>query len=360
MSYERDAIRRMAGYTWGEQPFDAATIKLNTNENPYPPSPAVAEVLRRFDPATLRRYPQPTADPFRRLVAEHSGLPIESVLATNGGDEALRLAFTTFLDPGATFGSTDPTYSLYPVLAAIQGCKVVTAPLTDDWDLPRDFTTRMNDAGAGLVCLVCPHAPTGKFVDVATLSALANELSGVLLIDEAYIDFVDPALRHDTVNLARAFDNVLLLRSLSKGYSLAGLRFGYLLGAPGLIAPMLTKTRDSYNVDALAQSIACAAFADRKYAEGTWQRVRLERRRLADALRIRGYDALPSQTNFLLVSPPAGRNVTAHSLYVGLKQRGILVRHSDAPRLEDKLRITIGDAEQNDRLLAELDELVVT
>jgi histidinol-phosphate aminotransferase len=357
VTYEREAIRRIAGYTSGEQPDDPNTIKLNTNENPYPPTPAVAEALKRFDPASLRRYPQPTADAFRKLVAARTGLPIDSVLVANGGDEALRLAFTTFLDPGNVFGSTDPTYSLYPVLADVQGCPVVNVPLTDDWDLPRDFAKRLNDAGARLVCLVCPHAPTGRLIDAERLSQLANELSGVLLIDEAYVDFVDPALRHDTVNLTRAFDNVLLLRTLSKGYSLAGLRLGYLLGSPELIAPMLTKTRDSYNVDTLAQAIACAAFADLPYAERTWESVRTERRRLRDALQRRGWHVPASQTNFLLASPPAGQNVGARGIYEGLKLRAILVRHFNAPRLDDKLRITVGDPSQNDRLLAALDEI---
>jgi histidinol-phosphate aminotransferase len=244
------------------------------------------------------------------------------------------------------------------VLADIQGAKVATVPLTDDWDLPRDFASRMNDAGARLVCLVCPHAPTGKLVDAQTLGRLAEELSGVLLVDEAYVDFVDPVLRHDTLNLARAFDNVLLLRTLSKGFSLAGLRLGYLLGAPSLIAPMLTKTRDSYNVDALAQVIACAAFADLAHAERTWERVRTERRRMSEALRARGWDVPQSQTNFVLATPPASRNVSARALHEGLKQRGILVRYFNAPRLDDKLRITVGDPAQNDRLLSALDLLV--
>ena len=358
MAFERERIRRMRGYTSGEQPLDDATIKLNTNENPYPPSPAVAEALGRFDVATLRRYPQPTADPFRDLVAARAGLARDSVLVTNGGDEGLRLAFTTYLEPGDVFGTTDPSYSLYPVLSEIQGCDTVTVPLTDHWELPGDFAARLNDAGARLVCLVCPHAPTGHLFDVSTLTRLANELQGVLVVDEAYVDFVDPALRHDTINLIRAFENVLLLRTLSKGYSLAGLRFGWMLGSPALIAPMVHKTRDSYNVDALAQTVACAAYADLEYAQDTWEKVRAERRRLRDALCLRGYDVPPAQTNFLLAAPPPDRNVSAHALYEGLKARGILVRHFSAQRLDDKVRITVGDPAQNDRLLSALDELL--
>ena len=151
---------------------------------------------------------------------------------------------------------------------------------------------------------------------------IANELDGVLLIDEAYVDFVDPSLRHDVVNMVRAFDNVLLLRTLSKGYSLAGLRFGYGIGSPNLIEPMLTKTRDSYNVDAIAQSVACAGFADLEYAETTWSNVRSERRRLRDALRSRGFDVPPSQTNFLLATVPHRKPA---------RRRGV-VRRAEVPR----------------------------
>ncbi len=283
---------------------------------------------------------------------------IDRVIVTNGGDELLRIAFTTFLDKGDVFGTTDPTYSLYSVLADIQSCTVKSLPLTDDWDLPRDFAQQMNDFGARLVCIVNPHAPTGMLVDADTIGNIANELEGVLLIDEAYIDFVDPSLRHDVINIVRAFDNVLLLRTLSKGYSLAGLRFGYGIGATNLIEPMLNKTRDSYNVDAIAQAVACAGFADLDHAQATWSNVRGERRRLRDALRSRGFAVPPSQTNFLLAGVPSEGIQSAAGLYAALKRRGILVRHFDAPRLDDKLRITIGDPAQNDALLETIDSIM--
>jgi histidinol-phosphate aminotransferase len=356
--FVRPEIAAIDGYTPGEQPQAGKFIKLNTNENPYPPSPAVEAALKSFDATVLRRYPQPTADRFRALAAARHGVSIDRVIVTNGGDELLRMAFTTFLDSGDVFGTTDPSYSLYSVLAEVQGCKVKALPLTDDWDLPRDFAQRMNDLGARLVCVVNPHAPTGLLIDADTIGNLANELDGVLLVDEAYVDFVDPSLRHDVINMVRAFDNVLLLRTLSKGYSLAGLRLGYGVGSPNLIEPMLTKTRDSYNVDAIAQAVACAGFADLDYATSTWERVRGERRRLRDALRSRGFTVPPSQTNFLLATPPIEGTHGAAELYAALKARGILVRYFDAPRLDDKLRVTVGDPQQNDRLLAAFDAVV--
>ena len=215
MSYERDTIRRMHGYSWGEQPNTDDVVKLNTNENPYPPSPAVSAALRAFDARTLRRYPQPTADRFRSLVAGRFGIGRDQLIVTNGGDELLRMAFTTFLDAGDAFGTTDPSYSLYPVLAEIQSCKVITVALADDWSVPQDFAARMNDAGARLACIVNPHAPSGVLVDADTIANVAKEFKGVLLVDEAYVDFVDPALRHDLIEMVRTFDNVLLLRTLS-------------------------------------------------------------------------------------------------------------------------------------------------
>lgn len=358
MSYERNAIARMQGYTWGEQPTDARTLKLNTNENPFPPSPAVARALASFDVATLRRYPQPTADSFRDLVASHFGLAPRNVLVANGGDEVLRLSFTTFLDPGEVFATTDPSYSLYPVLAAVADCSVTTFSLNDDWTLPSDIAQRMNDAGAKLACLVNPHAPTGALTNVDTLSRIASEFNGVLLIDEAYVDFVDPSLRYDAVNMVRAFDNVLLLRTLSKGYSLAGLRFGFALGPEGLIDPIVNKTRDSYNMDAISQALGYAAFADQDYAAETWSQVRRLRRELRDALLARGFFVPTSQTNFVLATPPLEQQITAADLYEGLKARGILVRHFNSRRLEDKLRITVGDADQNAALLGAIDDLL--
>ena len=228
MNYERENVRRMVGYVYGEQPADPSVVKLNTNENPYPPSPAVREAMNAFDADSLRRYPPATAAPLRRLVAERLDLSVEQVVATNGGDEALRLAITTFVDPGATLGVAVPGYSLSPVLAKVQDCAMVAVPLAPDWSLPADFAKRLNAAGAKLACVVNPHAPSGTLVALETVSALAAELDGVLLVDEAYVDFVDPELGHDLTPLLSDHDNVLLLRTLSKSYSLAGLRVAFL------------------------------------------------------------------------------------------------------------------------------------
>lgn len=347
MTYVRANIARMQGYVYGEQPDGADVVKLNTNENPYPPSPAVARALADFDVASLRRYPPATADALGRTAAEAFGVAAENIVVTNGGDEGLRLALTTFVDPGATFGMATPSYSLYPVLAAVQDCVTAAIPLDDDWLPPPDFATRLNAANARLTCLVNPHAPSGVLLAAEAVSAIAEALNGVLLVDEAYVDFVDPDAGHDLAPLIRDHDNVLLLRTLSKGYSLAGLRVGFLMGSPGLIEPIRAKTRDSYNVDAISQSLASAALTDREYAARCQSAVRNERARLTRALQDRGCVVPDSQANFVLAGLPEAASVFQH-----LRERGILVRHFDQPRLADRLRITVGTPEENAKLLA--------
>ncbi len=239
--YERPNIAQMQGYASGEQPEDGRSIKLNTNENPYPPSPRVAAALASFATEQLRIYPQPDARLLRQAIAEHHNVSVDNVVITHAGDEALRLAITTFVPPDGTVASTEPTYSLYPVLAQIQGASMSTHALSADWSLPSDFAAKVNAAGAQLTCVVNPHAPSGHFTAIERLRELASDLTGVLLVDEAYADFVDIQGTADATDLVRERDDVLILRTFSKGYSLAGLRLGYLLGHPSLIQPILEK-----------------------------------------------------------------------------------------------------------------------
>jgi histidinol-phosphate aminotransferase len=356
MGYERSIIAAMRGYVPGKQLASRDIIKLNSNENPHPPCPAVMHALRDIDPEALRRYPPAAADGFRDAAAALHGLSLDQVVAVNGGDELLRMVITTFVDPGSPIGVVEPSYSLYPVLAAIHGSAIVALDSMADWSLPRDLATRMNDAGVKLLFVVNPHAPSGHLTAPAALAELARAFRGVLLVDEAYVDFVDPALGHDVVPLLAHHDNVLILRSMSKGYSLAGLRFGYGLGAKELIEPLLWKTRDSYNVDAIAQHLATTALQHRGEAEKTWAAVREERARTGIALHALGFEVYPSQSNFLLARVPAGTSAAA--LLRSLEARGILVRHFAEPRLDDALRISIGTHEQNHRLLAELGTLL--
>lgn len=363
MSYERPNIQKLEAYTPGEQPATTDVVKLNTNENPYPPPAAVLEAIRQVSSESLRRYPPPLAPGFRRVAAEVHGVAPEQVIATNGGDELLRLAVTVFCSSrgeGAAGGIAiaEPSYSLYPVLAAIHDTPVRRIALREDFALGRDFAGQALAADCRLVMLVNPHAPSGRLQPLEELERIARQLLGraVLLIDEAYVDFAE----RDALPLlepARGLDNVLLLRTLSKGYSLAGLRFGYGLGQPTLIAA-LDKARDSYNTDVLSQAAAIAALGARQEASTTWRRVIAERRRLTTQLTAMGFGVQPSQSNFILACPPSARTTHggpfARDLYESLKRQGIFVRYFDQDRLRDKLRITIGTPAQNDALLAAL------
>jgi histidinol-phosphate aminotransferase len=360
MSYERPNIQNMTGYSSGEQPRQADVVKLNTNENPYPPTSAVERALKAVRIDDLRRYPQPYANEFRKEAAQYHQLAVANILATNGGDELIRLAITTFVDPGQSIAIGEPSYSLYPVLAAIQNCPVVKIDLQDDWQMGPDYADALNASGAKLAFIVNPHAPSGLLTPVATLRHIAQSFTGVLVIDEAYVDFVDPTLGYDAVSLVKEFDNVLILRTMSKGYSLAGLRFAYGIASEELVAPMLYKTRDSYNTDFISQALATAALGDRTEAAHSWRKVREERGRVEKALGELGVSCAPSQSNFLLAQLSDTDNryenaeMLARECYQRLKDDGILVRYFDLPRLRDKLRITIGTAQENSQLLRQL------
>lgn len=355
MRYERNNIKTMRGYVSGEQPEDSASIKLNTNENPYPPAPEIQQVIANFDTKDLRRYPPARADKFRDLVASLHKVERHNIIATRGGDELLRLLITTFVNPGETIAVTDPTYSLYPVLAKIQDCPVVTVPLNEDWSLPDYFAGRINEANCKLTFLVNPHAPSGKLLSTDTLASIASELDCVLLIDEAYVDFIDTD--YDSIPLIFEQDNIVILRTLSKGYSLAGLRFGYGIGAETLIEPMLEKTRDSYNLDLISQLIAEAAISSRKHAMENCRKVIAQRNLLRKSLRQLGLNCEASQANFLLATVPADFGVSAEQLYADLKALGIFIRYFPDPKLQNKVRISVGLPEENRKLLDSIKSL---
>jgi|TARA_B100002003_G_scaffold251934_1_gene299074 histidinol-phosphate aminotransferase len=358
VTYERLIISKMHGYTPGEQPDQGGMVKLNTNENPYPASPLVAEVLAAVQLEELRRYPPPLASSFRTEAANYHGIRAENIIPTNGGDELLRLAITTFANSGDTIAIAQPSYSLYPVLAEVQGCQLQQIPLDEDWLLAGDFVAQLNDADARIAFVVNPHAPTGILMGVERIAAIAENFNGVLVVDEAYVDFVDPELNYDLVPLIESCNNLLILRTLSKGFSLAGLRFGYGIGATSLIEPIAHKTRDSYNTDIISQQLATAAIRSVEHARQSWSKVRQERDRLTQELGELGLACLPSQSNFLLAKVP--HNIGADFLYRQLQQQQILVRYFEENRLRDKLRITVGTADENTLLISALGKLLNT
>lgn len=340
------SVRKLTPYVPGEQPRDARVVKLNTNENPYPPSPKCAEVLRGFPPDRLRRYPDPVFTDLRARLAQMWRTQPERVFVGNGSDEILTLAARAFVEDDASIGSLDPSYSLYRTLAAIRDVPFVPTPLM------ADFTWNGRIAGRpALFLLTNPNAPTGVRAPAERIAAAARRFRGVMLVDEAYADFA----RANCVSLATAADNrnVLVMRTLSKSFSLAGLRLGYCLGPEDLIEA-LYKVKDSYNVDALAQTVALAALNDLPWMRANVARVRNTRARIAKALARRGWDVPPSESNFLFARPPRRR---AADLFEALRARHVYVRYFPGPRTGDRLRITIGTDDEMDAFLAAIDAL---
>ena len=351
MGYFRRNIEEAAGYQPGFQPpfllsQESRGVKLNTNENPYPPSPQVMKALAEIESEQLRRYPDPEGNAFRKAAAEVNGVSPEYIMCCNGGDELLTVAFRAFCDKKRPVAYPVPTYSLYPVLARLQNCEAIEVPFDSEFNLPAKLA-----ASAAALTIVCnPNAPTGSFISVDELASLADELSGVLLIDEAYVDFAE----ENCTALVEDFDNVIILRSMSKGYALAGLRFGYAIAQPGLIEG-LSKVKDSYNVDAVAVAAATAAIKDQEYFKENIGKVKTERKRLTEQLGTLGFEVPASYANFVLAE---SGNYQASEVYDKLAQRNIYVRYFAHPELKDKLRITIGTAEQNDTLLSALKEIL--
>jgi histidinol-phosphate aminotransferase len=336
----------MAGYTPGEQPKPGErVIKLNTNENPFPPSPRVIDAIRAITPDALRRYPSSMSDEFRAVAARVHGVSPECILAGNGSDDILQIALRSYCGPGDVLVCPDPTYSLYPVLAQLADVRLVPVPWEPGWRLPAEA---LLGARARAVFFANPNSPSGTSVAIADIEALSTRTEALVLVDEAYADFADD----NCLSLLGRRPNVLITRTFSKGYGLAGLRFGYAIGDPAVIAQM-AKVKDSYNCDAIAIAAACAALDDVEYARANWRAIRAERERLLAELERRRFAVIPSQANFLLATTPDAAH--AGWLYHALKVRGVLVRFFDKPALDNKLRISVGAPEENDTLLAALD-----
>jgi histidinol-phosphate aminotransferase len=337
----------MSGYTPGEQPGSAErVVKLNTNENPFPPSDRVLKAIREIEEESLRRYPSPTAELFRAAAAKLHGVTPDMILCGNGSDDLLTVATRTFVPAGGKLAFPEPTYSLYPVLARLQDATAVPVPWGPDWSLP---TNALLATKADAIYLANPNAPSGTFVSPMKVSELASRFPGLLLVDEAYADFADD----NCVALLRTHGNVVITRTLSKAYSLAGLRFGYAIARADVVAEMM-KVKDSYNTDAVSVIAATAAVEDQAAARESWEYVRKERARLTVELTEMGWTVLDSHANFILAASPTGDGKAA---YEGLKQQGILVRYFDKPGLRDKIRVTVGQMHQNQALLAGIKKL---
>ena len=338
------SVQKLEAYVPGEQPKAKDVVKLNTNENPYPPSPECAAVLKDFDLDKLRRYPDPVFQELRAALAELNGTVPERIFIGNGSDEVLSLAAKAFVENDEQIASLDPSYSLYKTLAAIRD--VAWVPVGPD------LRTAQVGPKVALALITNPNAPTGTLKEIDEIAAFSRVFRGVLLVDEAYADFAPV----NCMSLATAAENtnVLVMRTFSKSYSLAGLRVGYCVGPVDLI-DALYKIKDSYNVDALAQAVALAAVKDRAHFEDTVAQVVESRGKLTDALRARGWDIPESHTNFLFARPPAP--FKADELFAKLRENNIFVRYFPGEKTGDRLRITIGTPQQNARFLEVLDLL---
>jgi histidinol-phosphate aminotransferase len=346
-NYFRPNIDAMASYVPGEQPpRGMSIIKLNSNENPYPPSPAALAVLRNIDGEWLRRYPEPFGEGFRQAASQVLGVPSDWIIVGNGSDELLNIVVRACAEPGKKIVYPTPTYVLYVTLTQMQDAEIVEIPYGEDYSLP---IAELMAANGAVTFIATPNSPSGHVVPTDDLRKLANGLSGVLVIDEAYIDFAD----ENALDLVKEYENVIVIRTLSKGYSLAGLRLGWGIAHPKLLHNLF-KVKDSYNIDAIACAVGAAAILDQEYKNACVAKVKASRQQLARDLKQLNFQVWDSHTNFLLVQPPQDN---AEYLYQQLKAQNILVRYFPQPGLDNKLRISIGTDAQNQILVEALTQL---
>ena len=342
----RPLVEKLHAYVPGEQPKIKGLIKLNTNENPYPPAPKVLRAVKAAVDGRLRLYPNPTAQALREALAQLHDCAPENIIVGNGSDELLALATRAFVEPKGVVQYFTPSYSLYPVLADIHGARRNPVPLRADFGLPSVKDLRREkkwDFRAALTLVTTPNAPSGRGYSTLELAALCRAQNGVTILDEAYVDFA----RENALILALEFPHVLIARTFSKAYSLCFQRVGYFIGHPALIAA-LDKIRDSYNVNGLGQIAALATLEALPHYRRNFKTIIATRERLAARLTALGFEVLPSEANFLFAKPP---RFAAGQWLEKLRARKILVRWFDTPATRDYLRITIGTGAEADALL---------
>jgi histidinol-phosphate aminotransferase len=337
----RDDIEGISGYTPGTQPRGGGWIKLNTNENPYPPSPKALEAGREAL-ANLQLYPDPVSRRLREAAARAWGVAPQEVIAGNGSDDILTILVRATVGEGETLATFAPSYSLYRTLAQIQGARYREIPFTEDYAIPADLDL----AGVRLLFLANPNSPSGTAVGHEAIARVCAACAGVVVVDEAYADFA----RTNALPLLRECPNLVITRTLSKSYGLAGLRVGFGIAGADVVAELM-KVKDSYNLDRVAQAAATAALEDAGHLAASVARIRATRERLAAGLHELGVATYPSEANFVFArfTRPAAKEV-----FAALEERKILVRHFDAPRTADCLRITVGSEEETGALLEAL------
>ena len=341
-SLVRPAIAGMKGYTPGEQSTEPGVVKLNTNENPYPAAPGVVEAIGAAA-SDLRLYPDPSAATLRKVAGSVWGVDPEGIVVGNGSDELLTVLFRATLDAGQRVAYPVSTYSLYDTLADLQGVEVEGIPYGEEWEFPLQG---LRQAAARLFLICRPNAPSGTLPTLDDVRSLVeSQPDSVVVVDEAYADFA----ADNALGLVGEYENLLVLRTLSKSYSLCGLRVGFALTTPALAA-QLHKVRDSYNLSAVAQAGGEAALRDQQHFAENRDKILRSRRRLAGDLRQRGYEVADSHTNFVLATRPG---ISQQAVFENLRERGVLVRWF--PSLPDSIRVTVGTDAELDRFFAALD-----
>ncbi len=347
MEYVRPSIAAMKGYVPGLQPDPGQRyIKLNSNENPYPPSPRVKEVLRSLNYDDLRIYPDPLSLELREKLGKLCGFSADQIICGNGSDDILNIIVRTFASPGDAIGFYEPAFPLYKVLGLIQGVRNIAIPLAEPYDSPP-----VPPSGVKVFFLANPNSPVGFFYPLSLVRTLAREVKGIFVVDEAYVEFAP----QNALALVHELENVVVVRTVSKSYSLAGARLGYAIGREEFIREML-KVKDPFNVTLLTQAVVSAALDDQEYFRKNISRVVEVREWFSKEARALGYRIIPSQGNFVFPRPlRKGRGAW---FYQALFDRKILTRHYDEDGLRDGVRMTIGTREDMAFALQALKEIL--
>ena len=347
MDYVRPAIAGMKCYVPGLQPDPCQNyIKLNSNENPFPPSPRVKEVMSRLNYEDLRIYPDPMSLELREKLGSLYGFSADHIICGNGSDDILNIIVRTFGQPGEAIGLYEPTFPLYKVVGIIHGSRVISIPVAEPFDRPPD-----PPANVGVFFLANPNSPVGFGYPISQVAELAQKVKGIFVVDEAYVEFA----RENALNLLRDFRNIIVVRTVSKSYSLAGARLGYAIGSEELIQEM-SKVKDPFNVTRLTQAVVSAALDDQEYFRKNISRIIETREWFTKEVKALGYRIIPSQANFVFPQPPQkGRGV---KFYQSLFDRKILTRHYDEEGLRDGVRMTIGTREEMSCALQVLKEIL--
>lgn len=352
MNYLSRRCKSILPYTAGEQPQDKSYVKLNTNECPYPPSPEVEKTLKEFDAGRLRLYPDPENKKLVSAIAARHGVSPENVFVGNGSDEVLCMCFPAFFDENDTVAYADVTYSFYKVWAHMYDVKSKKIPLDDEFKLLASDYLSMDGVKGIIICN--PNAPTGTALGrLDLLKIVETNPDKIVIVDEAYGEFASASV----ANRINDYPNLLVVKTFSKAYALAGARCGYALGNKALIdgLKLVKNSMNSYTVNALTEAIVIAALSDKKYYADVIDKINAQREETADALRELGFEVLPSSSNFIFAKHKV---LSGSEIYFQLKENGVLVRHFKGDRISDFVRITIGTHEEMKTLVSEIKKII--